>query len=287
MTNPRIRFTLAATLVSGLLLVGCGSGDGFTVDPTVQAGVNPHVYSWTADDQSVAVDRDYLLYVPDEYLDDPAQPWPLVLYLHGSSETSSLEASAQADLPRLVRDIPYRFLMVAPHATEADWYDGAWASDEWTGYLADLISHVGTQVSVDSDRIYVTGASLGGNGAWALASARPSLPAAVVVLAGYWDLCPECSDWPEDWSDWYPDNVCEMADTPTWVFHSMHDFVVDQEASQVMVDQLEACGSHVRHTWYDDNEHSILGRVFADIEVVDWMLSQGHDGEWAALPDDW
>lgn len=286
MTNHRIRFALAITLASGLLLAGCSSGDGFTVDPAVQAGVNPYVYSWSADNESATVDRDYLLYAPDEYLDDPGEPWPLVLYLHGSGETISLDESAANGLPALVKSIPYRFLMVAPYATEADWHDGAWASGEWAGYLADLISHVGTQVSVDSDRIYVTGHSLGGNGAWALESAMPSLPGAVMTFAGYWDLCRGCG-WPEDWSDWYPDNVCEMADTPTWIFHSLHDFVVDQEASQVMVDQLEACGSDVRHTWYDDGEHNIVGRAFADLETVDWMLSQGYEGDWPALPDDW
>lgn len=283
---------LSFSLILGLLLGACGGGDGFTVDPTVEAGVNPYAYAWSPGEGSAEIERQFLLYVPDEYLADPAQPWPLVVYLHGFGRGPmdppwSLEESATTGLPVVVAANPYRFLMVAPYASDDDFLDPeAWAWTWWTDYLADLVDHVGTLVSVDSDRIYVTGFSVGGYGAWALHSARPELPAAVLTLAGFWDeTCMTC-DWSEDWTTQYPANVCDMAETPTWVFHSMDDFVIDPAASQTMVDQLEACGGDVRHTWYDAAGHTIYWTVYTDPEVFDWMLSQGYEGDWPALPSD-
>ncbi len=271
----------AATALLFALIVGaCGAGESFEVDPEVLPGMNPYVYGGD-DEDSPADDRDYLLYVPGEYLENPGEAWPLVLYLHGIP-TKDLEFLAAMSVPRAVQARPYRFIMAAPHALPADHYRPGWAWFHSAGYLKGFLDHVASQVNVDPERIYVTGESGGATGAWALASAYPELPAALVTVAGGWnDRCLMCED-PENWTEQVPANVCEMKDIPTWVFHGDSDRVVPWQESQAMVDALRACGSDVRFTLQEGVGHNLP--AFDDPALYEWMLAQGFDGNWSILP---
>ncbi len=275
-----------------LLIAACGGGDDGTVelDPTVLPGMNPYTFSWepTADTEgdSVARDRGYLLNVPSEYLENPDEPWPLVLSLHGAPPPVDLDQLATFGLAQVVQSIPYRFIMAAPLATNADINRPEWAWLHSADYLKDFIDHVRSRVNIDPDRIYVTGVSWGATGAWALAAAYPDLPAALVTVAGGWnDRCFDC-EWPDDFTDQFPANVCEMKDIPTWVFHGDADQNIPWEASQVMVDALEACGGDVQFTLQEGAGH-FASLAWGDPALYEWMLAQGSDGDWPAVAPDW
>jgi len=274
----------AIVCAAGLLMAACGSGGGFDVDPTVLPGTNPYTFAWeeAPDGEPVSRDRGYLLYVPDEYLENPDEPWPLVLFLHGGPGLDELSDLAWQGPFAVVRSTPYRFIMAAPHATDADYNRPGWAWLHSADYLVDFIDHVGSRVNIDPNRIYVTGVSFGTTGVWALAAAYPDLPAALVTVAGGWnDRCPLC-DWPDDYTGQYPENVCDMKDIPTWVFHGDSDRVVPWEASQVMVDALEACGSDVRFTLHEGVGHH-TNVAYENPALYEWMLAQGSDKDWPAL----
>jgi len=285
---------LVAVLVCAVLITACGSdggsASGFEVDPTVLPDINPYTFSWeptaaTVGDR-VARERGYLLYVPDEYLQSPGEAWPLVLFLHGAPPPDDLtELARVGSVPRVVQSTPYRFIMAAPLAADGDLTRPNWAWFHSADYLRDFVDHVATRVNVDPDRIYVIGVSWGAMGAWALAAAHPDLPAALVTVAGGWnDRCPMC-DPPEDPADQVPANVCEMTDIPTWVFHGDADRTVAWESSQVMVDALEACGGDVRFTLEEGAGHD-ASFAFENPALYEWMLEQGSDGDWPALPSE-
>jgi len=279
-----------APVVCTILITACGSdggsASGFEVDPSVLPGMNPSSFPWeptaATEGDTVARARDYQLYVPDEYLQSPRDPWPLVLFLHGAPPPDDLTELARFyDLPRILESTPYRFIMAAPLATNGDISRPNWAWFHSADYLRDFVDHVATRVNIDPNRIYVTGTSWGAMGAWALAAAHPDLPAALVTVAGGWnDRCIMCG-YPDDWTEQVPDNVCDMKDIPTWVFHGDADQTVAWQSSQVMVDALEACGGNVRFTLQEGVGHSPI--AFEDPALYEWMLAQGFDGDWPAL----
>ncbi|HZJ08616.1 MAG TPA: PHB depolymerase family esterase, partial [Trueperaceae bacterium] len=109
----------------------------------------------------------YLLYLPDDYQE--RSDWPLIVFLHGSGERGDdLALVRNHGLPRLLGDgLTLPAVVLSPQCP---------AGQLWTRQLSAvraLIERVATDHSVDRDRFVVTGLSLGGAGAYELASAFP------------------------------------------------------------------------------------------------------------------
>lgn len=123
----------------------------------------------------------YLLYLPRDY-DRPGVLWPMIVYLHGGlGRGNDFQKMSWYPLPRLLRetgrDLPFVVLM--PQCPEAE----IWDSDE----LLALVDQVSASLSVDQDRIFLVGYSMGGTGAWRLALAHPERFAALAPMSGYAD----------------------------------------------------------------------------------------------------
>jgi poly(3-hydroxybutyrate) depolymerase len=267
----------SAVCVVALLAAACGGGDDSDAQSAtsdVSLGTTALTYSWTAEDGSV-IDREYLLYVPDDYATE--ESWPLVLWLHGGPGPETVEDIATMGLPAVVDLVPYRFVMVAPLATRADMtapteVGAAWGA--WSGYLVDLIDHVDADLAIDRDRIYFAGFSLGGTGVWQLALAEPDLPAALLPMAGRWE------------SGLVPPNPCDIAGIPTRVIHGSDDPIVALADAERIVAALGECGGEVVFDILDGYGHAGVWSAFLDLQVADWLLAQGTDGAWPALPAD-
>jgi predicted peptidase len=204
----------------------------------------------------------YLLYLPGGYGQDPQQQWPLVLYLHGSDvwgdDPEDLIASG---LPRLLTStLDFPAVVLSPQAPE----DAVW----WGAQLNEvsaLLDHVQANYEVDDKRVYLTGLSMGGFGAWALALQYPQRFAAVVPVAGGWD----------SERDIVPRNICDIKDVPIWVFHGEQDDIVLPKKAQLMVNALKKCGGEVRFTLYPEANHrASVERAYDNPELYAWMFEQ-------------
>lgn len=198
----------------------------------------------------LAVHR-YLTFMPAGYEADPARRFPLILFLHGSGERG-------LDLDLVRKHGPHRywegkaspFLIVAPQCDPGSWWTPA--------ALDDLLDEVEVKLRVDRDRIYLTGLSMGGFGAWTLASTHPERFAAVVPICGGGD----------------PGDVAGLAHKPIWVFHGGKDPTVPLASSQEMVDALRRSGGEPRFTVYPEAGHDSWTQAYATPELYDWMLQQ-------------
>lgn len=208
-----------------------------------------------------SVEMGFLLYLPRAYGQDPAQRWPLILFLHGSAENGVDPASvADNGLPLLLKgDADYPFVVVSPQARgESDW-------NSQLRPLMALVDYMQTHYAVDVKRMYLTGLSMGGIGAWDLALNYHQRFAAVVPIAGGWIFG----------SDAIPKRICDLKDTPIWVFHGALDLNVFPKQSQLLVDALRACGSDVKFTLYPEADHAgAWTRAYADPALYEWLLAQ-------------
>jgi predicted peptidase len=192
----------------------------------------------------------YLLYLPSGY--SPENPIPLMLFLHGSGERGNdLERLKKYGPPCIVetkQELP--FIVLSPQCP---------ANEYWhAGLLKDLLDEVLAETNADKDRIYLSGVSMGGYGAWALAIDSPERFAAVVPICGGGDKTA----------------VNKLRDVPVWAFHGAKDEVVPASESQGMVDQLKKAGGNVRFTLYPDAGHDCWTDTYDNKEVFAWLLEQ-------------
>jgi len=195
---------------------------------------------------------DYLLYLPKGYGTDPQKKWPLILFLHGAGERGDdLELVKVHGIPKILkRRRNFPFVVVSPQCSEDAWWPGEVEA------LAALLDDVVARYAVDPERVYLTGLSMGGFGAWSLAMARPERFAAVAPICGGGN----------------PKHVGVLKDVPVWAFHGALDPVVPLARSEEMVNALQACGGDVRLTVYPDAEHDSWTRTYEDPELYEWFL---------------
>lgn len=197
----------------------------------------------------------HLTYLPPTYEANPAQRWPLVLFLHGKGERGdNISQIKEAALPsRLEYDHGFRAqfpaIVVAPQCPAGEW----WSNHE----LAAVLDVVQAKYRVDPDRVYVTGMSMGGYGTWALATEFPDRFAAIAPICGGGDMA----------------EAARLAHLPIWAFHGHNDNVVPFEESERMVDALHKLGGDIRFTAYRECGHDAWTSAYSDPELFAWMFS--------------
>ena len=199
-----------------------------------------------------AVRARYLLYLPEGYGRSRRKRWPLMLFLHGAGERGNrLSTVRKHGPPKLVHaggNLP--FIIVSPQCPKEQW----WTSD----VLMALIDEICAAHAVDERRIYVTGLSMGGRGAWVLALEHPERFAAIAPICG--------------WGE--PFLAHRITDLPTWIFHGAMDPVVPAAKSRAMdVAIRRAGGRKVKLTIYPKAKHDSWTETYADPELYKWMLT--------------
>jgi predicted peptidase len=229
---------------------------------TGQHACSSKVQTETTSGTRRTVTVNYLLYLPDAYVQASRRKWPLILFLHGSDERGKdLELLTTQPLPKmLAQQADFPFIVVSPQLPLArrSWSDRI----EPLNRLLDRIASV---YAVDRRRVYLTGISLGAFGAWEFALRYPNRFAAIVPIAGGYKYQ----------RNTVPENICDLKDIPIWVFHGGSDTTIRPNQSQILVDALKACGSKVRFTLYPGVDHvESWTRAYADPGLYKWLLKQ-------------
>jgi predicted esterase/4-amino-4-deoxy-L-arabinose transferase-like glycosyltransferase len=211
--------------------------------------------------------RKYRLLVPAHT--DPAEQFPLVLFLHGGGARGDDNRHQLLTLPALLARPDYRkrfpcFVLAPQCPADRDWKREA-------PLVLDLLDQVLRDHPIDSRRVYLTGHSMGGGGAWSLAALRPDFFAAVVPVAGV-----------GDWQD-----ASVLANVPVWAVHGAADRIVPAEASQRMIAVIRQAGGSPNYTELVDVAHdgSWKYAYSLDGDVLAWMFTQRRS--WLPWNLDW
>jgi predicted peptidase len=208
----------------------------------------------------------YRLFVPANY--DPSQKYPLILWLHGGAGRGSdnlkqisggnengthvwTTPANQAQLPAFV---------LAPQCPE-----GRYWSEPETNEISpdlqmalDILASVQKEFSIDPDRIYLAGQSMGGLGVWALLQAQPDRWAAALVLCAFDNFT----------------NVEGIARVPVWVFQGDEDMSVPVDLVRQMVKDLKKSGAQPRYSEYHKAGHDVWLKAFAEPDLVPWLAAE-------------
>ncbi len=157
----------------------------------------------------------YYIYLPDDHTLDPRKQSPLILFLHGQGEigngTTNLSRVLRNGPPRMIeRGEKIEAVIVSPQLTIGSWQkqrDGI----DIPADLNRLVRLVTAQYNIDVNRIYITGLSLGGGGAWNYARLYADEVAAVVPVCGVGTSGVNMSD---------------LSNIGVWAFHASGDRVV-------------------------------------------------------------
>ena len=201
----------------------------------------------------------YLLYMPPGYQAKGEKKWPLILFLHGAGQRgTNLAEVAVHGPPKLVRQgKEFPFLIVSPQCAEGE----AWSND----VLTNLLDHVIAKYAVDTNRIYLTGLSMGGYGSWNLGIRHPERFAAVVPICGGGESIGVLLA--------ARNKASALKSLGVWAFHGGKDTTVPLDESERMIAALKKAGCpDVKLTVYPEAQHDSWTETYNNPKLYEWML---------------
>ena len=234
----------------------------------------------------------YLLSLPTGYDAAADQAWPVILFLHGSGERGSDPwLVAKHGPPKLLRgDVPApppaadakaapiappetpearaqreqsaallkaNFIVVSPQCPAGtSWDDDA---------VLALLDEVMAKHKIDARRIYLTGLSMGGYGAWSVGLKHPERFAALVPICG--------GGSPVDVRRSLRERKAALLSLGVRVFHGAKDPTVPLEESETMVAALKKAGvTDLQLTVYPEAKHDSWTETYNNPELYAWLL---------------
>ena len=193
----------------------------------------------------------FIAYVSENISKHPA----LIIQLHGAGERGNTLADLDKVLihgfSNIINDANFNdCILVMPQCP----LDTFWVAKIES--LRRFIDEIIDLYSIDVNRIYLCGLSMGGFGTWYTAMAYPDLFAAIVPCCGggmAWNA-----------------GVLKM---PIWTFHGKEDPVVSVNQTLEMIDKLKDTNPNFKYTLYDDVAHFSWVKAFSE-ELLYWLLSQ-------------
>lgn len=215
------------------------------------------------------------VYLPPGY--SPREHYPVIINLHGrADEFPPYVRWGGSDQRHDGLSEGYRVITVYPHGRGNSWYRGMGDAD-----VMRCLEMVKQRFSVDEDRVYLVGYSMGGAGTWYVGTRHPEQFAALAPFFGGYDfrfqqddavlakLTPREQYRRERLS--YIAQLEALRTTPVFTSHGDADRIVPVDYSRYTARLLQRWGYHVRYWEVPGKEHGGLGN---DDAVFSWLLAQ-------------
>ena len=220
----------------------------------------------------------FLEYKPADYNVDLTVKYPVIIFLHGMGErgngSTQIWSVANNAIPRYIQQgNPMRFfwngkwetfLVLSPQLSTIyfDWVDF---------YTEEMIKYAKANLRIDTNRIIVTGLSLGGGGAWHYSTSSLTNAQQLSAVA---PVCGTCSGVTYS-------NIA-TAKLPLWAFHATNDGTVGAGCTTSQVWGVEIANPVIAPlmTLYTSGGHAIWDRAY-DVDynwqnpnIYEWFLGQ-------------
>jgi len=207
---------------------------------------------------------EYYLYVP-EYSTEVSD-LPVHLYLHGSGGFKDV---LYGSLPYYLakKDYQSNSIIICPQGEGSNWRDS-----KYQAALMELTNNVVSTYKADSNRVSISGHSMGAIGGYELISRNPNYFSAFIPIAGN-----------NDWMDKSDAGYAALGDVKIWAFHGTKDKSVEYEDSTKVLKELTERGySNMTLETLEGEGHNIQEKIYYDEFQIDgqsvipfeWCLSQ-------------
>jgi predicted peptidase len=206
----------------------------------------------------------YWEYFPDNW--DKVKKLPLIIFFHGIGETfpkKSLQAYSDVGLPLKIKQsgMPQDCVVFMPQLN-SNWAGG--------GTVQAIIDWAVKNYAVDTNRIYLTGPSMGGGSIMDFAD-----QGRVQEIAAMLPICP---------ASWFNTAFAQKyfdAGTPIRFYHSEDDSVVSPASSKSWTDSLNKLGIKPQVTRVSLNGygHNCWDYVYNEKAAWDWLFSQSRSNK--------
>ena len=213
----------------------------------------------------------YRMLFPDY---DTMRKYPLVIFLHGSGERGSdNEAQLKWGVMNFATEENMKLnpsFVIAPQCpANQGWSDFSGARNgtdivfqsapsKPMALLMALIQDFKKKFPVDTNRIYITGLSMGAFGTFDLLVRQPNLFAAAVPVCGGGDVT----------------KAALIKHIPIWIFHGAEDAAVNPSFSLNMIEALVKAGAHPGYTQYPETGHFSWIAAYSDQQMMNWLFRQ-------------
>lgn len=221
----------------------------------------------------------YRLYVPQDM--EEGKKYPLVLFLHGGGERGDdnlvhviTNDGAAVWVREQVEGKGEKCFVLAPQSPAGGL---GWMEDHLLA-VGKAMKDICQEYPVDTNRLYLTGMSMGGGGSWRMNSMYPDMFAAVAIM---------CSAVAYESGKVDMEGVLEAADyfekKPLWLFHAEDDAVVAPEVTRSLVAELVRRGRkpgvdffYTEYTEEDGFNHGSWVPAYENGIMKRWLFEQSN-----------
>lgn len=239
-------------------------------DEALLAKFQERVYA----DESFSHALPYRVYIPRDY--DSSDLYPLIVYLHsaggsGNENKAQVEHAVATLVSDSVQGLESSFVLAPQCPKGKQWLNTSFDRMPFTNYSQEeipqsdamrmvvrVISSIEREFSIDSDRLYALGVSMGASGTWDMVTRYPDLFAAAITVSGVSD----------------PTKADLISHLSIWAFHGESDEVSDVNNTRNMVSSLRRSGSACRYTEFSGLGHSITRRALREDGLFQWLFEQ-------------
>lgn len=186
--------------------------------------------------------------------------FPCIIFLHGSGERGN---GTQADLVKTIKNGPLkylkddRFIILCPQTNSWSWRskkDGVSVNDANQFVLWAIKNY-----RIDPTRVYITGLSMGGEGAWFAMADDPSLYAAGAPVCGRASSA--------------EGGAVASGKVHVWAFHGEDDESISFESHWNAIRGMRSVNKIlIDFTVYERMGHNVWDKVYANMSLYTWFL---------------
>ena len=263
--NDLVRRAISATMLAILLWV---IPSPLEAQPAGTGGSDDWVQ---ANEPGTEAGMPYRLMQPRHY--SPSELYPVIVSLHGGGGRGTDNRKQLRGWNRLLADDARRSAhpsyVLAPQST------GLWDAD----HLQKIKSIIAELPSVDMNRIYLLGHSMGGHGSFILLQLDPDYFAAAAPSAGAGraETAPFI-------------DASRIRDIPIWAFHGDLDTVAPYDRGQALFDEMEQIEGNFKMTTWAGDGHGVATKMITgadngrtlcssqrcdpETDLLTWLLGQ-------------
>lgn len=215
----------------------------------------------------------YRMYVPYDY--DAAKEYPILTILHGAGERGNDNTSQMSNMvyPMFCNENTplWDSIVICPQCPSypEQWVDTPWANGNYSvenvpesnelKAVLEILDYLDRKYSIDDDRYYLAGLSMGGFGVWDLLMRHSEKFAGAVPLCGGADYT----------------QADKLVNMPIYTIHGTNDTSVPISGTRQMVEALKELGSTaLKYEELQGYGHNVWGYAADKDEIWTWLFDQ-------------